>query len=147
MDICIDFDGTCTTHEYPNIGIEIGAAEVLLKLTKKGHRLILFTMRSDGPLKEAYNWFERNKIPVYGVQSNPTQIMWTKSPKAFGHLYIDDAALGCPLTRERIKLKEDTVAYFTHGNEEEGLDKYHKPKRDYVDWKKVEELLIKQEIL
>jgi hypothetical protein len=29
MDICIDFDGTCVTHEFPNIGKDIGAIPVL----------------------------------------------------------------------------------------------------------------------
>jgi hypothetical protein len=103
MYIVIDFDGTCVTHEYPNIGREIGATEVLQALTSAGHRLILFTMRSDDPknkqlfLTEAVNWFRERAIPLYGIQTNPTQKHWTTSPKAYGELYIDDAALGCPL--------------------------------------------------
>lgn len=44
MIIAVDFDGTCVTHEY--VGKEIGAAEVLKELTDKGHKIILFTMRS-----------------------------------------------------------------------------------------------------
>jgi hypothetical protein len=47
IEICIDFDGTCVTHEFPKVGKDIGAAPVLKELTEKGHRLILFTMRSD----------------------------------------------------------------------------------------------------
>jgi len=43
----IDFDGTCVTHKFPKIGKEIGAVPVLKKLVEQGHRLILFTMRSD----------------------------------------------------------------------------------------------------
>lgn len=104
MDICIDFDGTCVAHEFPRVGRDIGAAPILRALVAKGHRLILFTMRSDekGPfLQEAIKWFEDHKIPLYGVQSNPSQAKWTNSPKAFGHLYIDDAALFCPLVRNR----------------------------------------------
>ncbi len=113
MDICIDFDGTCVAHEYPNIGKDIGAVPVLKELVENGHRLILFTMRSDrkkkkkvdgqevmveeNVLTEAVQWFADNDIPLYGVQKNPTQRFWTSSPKAYGHLYIDDAALGCPL--------------------------------------------------
>lgn len=142
MEICIDFDGTCTTHEYPVIGAEIGAASVLKKLTDKGHKLILFTMRSGQQLKEAYDWFGSNQIPVYGVQSNPTQILWTQSPKAYGQLYIDDAALGCPLSTKAIKLTEE-IDKLIFGK---GKDTY-KPNRPYVDWEKVEELLIKQQIL
>ena len=46
MIIAVDFDGTCVTHEFPRVGKEIGAAEVLKELTDKGHKIILFTMRS-----------------------------------------------------------------------------------------------------
>lgn len=97
MIICIDFDGTCVTHDYPDVGKDIGAVEVLHSLVKNGHELILFTMRSEGPLNDAVKWFEDNNIPLFGVNVNPTQHTWTKSPKAYGHLYIDDAALGTPL--------------------------------------------------
>lgn len=95
--IAIDFDGTCVTHEYPNIGIDIGAQSVLKDLILNGHMLILFTMRSGKELKKAEKWFSENNIPLMGVQKNPTQKEWTASPKAFANLYIDDAALGCPL--------------------------------------------------
>ena len=116
MDIIIDFDGTCVTHEFPNIGKEIGAVPVLQELVKNGHNLILFTMRSDLEQKKidpfvnpriinvqgkhlanAVKWFVKNEIPLYGIQINPTQQSWTSSPKAYGQLIIDDAALGCPL--------------------------------------------------
>jgi hypothetical protein len=113
MIIAIDFDGTCVTHEFPKIGKEIGAAPVLRKLIESGCKLILFTMRSDivnptgtdnelhlesgNYLTEALNWFKDNNIPLYGVQTNPTQHTWTTSPKAYAQLYIDDAALGCLL--------------------------------------------------
>ena len=112
MDICIDFDGTCVTHDFPEVGKDIGAAPVLRRLVENGHRLILFTMRADGQqeqmingykffagdfLTQAVNWFKDNNIALYGIQRNPSQDQWTISPKAYGHLYIDDAALGCPL--------------------------------------------------
>ena len=97
MDICVDFDGTCVAHEYPKVGEEIGAIPVLKELVDRGHRLILFTMRSGKELYEAENWFSENGIFLYGVNVNPTQRNWTKSPKAYGQMYIDDAALGCPL--------------------------------------------------
>ena len=147
MDICVDFDGTCTTHEYPYIGADIGAVPVLKKLIEKGHRIIIFTMRSGEQLKNAYDWYMRNEIPVYGVQANPTQIMWTQSPKAYGQLYIDDAALGCPLSRKDILLDDESMDRFSFSNKEKNGKHYYAPKRDYVDWVKVEKLLIKQGIL
>lgn len=139
MDICLDFDGTCVSHEFPDIGKDIGAIPVLRELVANGHRLILFTMRSDrkkkkkvdgieviieeNVLTEAIAWFERNEIPLYGVQKNPTQRFWTSSPKAYGHLYIDDANLGCPLIYDE------------------------ECERQYVDWAKVRELLQEKGIL
>ena len=107
MIIAVDFDGTCVTHEFPFIGKEIGAVPVLKELVAKGHKLILFTMRDDkegkpdeNHLTQAIQWFEQHDIKLWGVQANPTQKHWTKSPKAYAELYIDYAALGCPLVIE-----------------------------------------------
>ena len=97
MYIAIDFDGTCVTHDYPRIGKEIGATKVLKRLVEAGHKLILNTMRSDKELQDAVNWFKKNGIELYGVNENPTQKRWTNSPKVYAHMYIDDAAFGCPL--------------------------------------------------
>lgn len=97
MYIAIDFDGTCVTHDYPRIGKDINAVNVLKKLVANGHKLILNTMRSGKELKEAINWFKKNDIELYGANENPTQKKWTNSPKVYANLYIDDAALGCPL--------------------------------------------------
>lgn len=32
MDICIDFDGTCVSHEFLRIGKDIGAIPILKQL-------------------------------------------------------------------------------------------------------------------
>lgn len=124
MEIVVDFDGTCTTHDYPNIGKDIGAVPVLKKLTDNGHNLIIFTMRSGKELNDVVKWYKDNEIPVYGIQTNPTQGGWTSSPKAYGQLYIDDAALGCPLIRNP-----------------------KKHSRPFVDWVKVEEMLIEMKLI
>jgi len=112
MDIVIDFDGTVVTHEFPLVGRDVGAVPVLKDLVNNGHNLILFTMRSGEFLSAAVEWFHYSEIPLYGIQENPTQGSWTTSPKAYGQLIIDDAALGCPLV---------------HPDGE----------RPYVDWKRV----------
>lgn len=133
ITIAIDFDGTCVTHEFPEVGRDIGAVPVLKRLVAAGAKLILWTMRSDNvqssearngkplsnkhPLTDAINWFKAHDIPLYGVQSNPTQKRWTSSPKAYAHLYIDDAALGCPL---KVDLDDE---------------------RPFVDWAAVEAML------
>lgn len=112
--IAIDFDGTCVTHEFPKVGKDIGAVPVLKCLINNGHKLILNTMRSTrdaggsnidehgnilktNVLQCAIDWFRINNIELFGINVNPTQSKWTSSPKVFAHLYIDDAALGCPL--------------------------------------------------
>ena len=100
MYIAVDFDGTCVTHDYPEVGKDIGAVSVLKELVKQKHKLILWTMRSGSQLEDAVEWFNSNNIPLYGIQTNPTQKSWTESPKAYANIYIDDAALGAPLKHD-----------------------------------------------
>lgn len=100
MKIVVDFDGTCVKNRFPFIGDDIGAAPVLKKWEEQGHHIILSTMRSGVFLSQAIKWFNDNGIKLYGIQKDPTQRFWTSSPKAFGHVYIDDSALGCPLIYE-----------------------------------------------
>jgi hypothetical protein len=95
--IVVDCDGTVMTHDYPRIGKDIGAVPVLKELIKNKHQLILFTMRSGKKLDDAVNWFKENEIPLFGIQTNPTQHEWTDSPKAYGQLILDDAAAFAPL--------------------------------------------------
>jgi hypothetical protein len=140
MYIGVDFDGTCTTHDFPKVGKDIGAVPVLKKLIDNGHHLILFTMRSDKKevlskdynihskskpyLTKALNWFKENNIELFGIQTNPTQHSWTDSPKAYCNLYIDDASLGCPLIIDK-KLSD----------------------KPFVDWNQVEKLLMEKGII
>ncbi len=139
MIIAVDFDGTCVTHEFPKVGKDIGAAEILRKLVKNGHKIILNTMRGDekkvftlengntwycNPLIDAVSWFRENDIPLYGINENPSQKRWTTSPKVFAHLYIDDMALGCPLI--------NNLQYSI---------------RPYVDWRCVEKYLKQNDII
>lgn len=128
LEIIVDCDGTVMSHEFPEIGNDIGSVPVLKELVNSGHKLILFTMRSDSPkgnyLTQAVNWFQENNIPLYGIQRNPTQHLWTSSPKAYGQLILDDASLNMPL-------KFDPSI----------------SSRPFVDWIKVRELLVEQKIL
>ena len=103
-EICIvlDFDGTVVKHRYPTVGEDIGAVPVLKRLVANGHKLLLSTMRShdsngEDTLQPAIDWFAERGIPLYGINENPSQKEWTSSPKVYGNLYIDDAALGAPL--------------------------------------------------
>lgn len=102
--IAVDFDGTIVDHQYPDVGREVpGAIHWLKQFQKAGAKLILWTMRSDGrpdgstPLADAVQFCHEHGIEFWGVNTNPGQESWTGSPKAYAHLYIDDAAFGCPL--------------------------------------------------
>lgn len=120
MTIAIDFDGTVVKHEYPNVGEDIPFAEETIKnLVEQGHKIILYTMRSGKYLEDAVNWFLEKGIPLYGINKNPSQIYWTTSRKVYAHLYIDDAALGCP------------KIYPTDINE-----------KPYVNWEEVKKILL-----
>jgi hypothetical protein len=101
--VAIDFDGTCVDHRYPEIGPDApGAVATLLDLVAPDGddlpaKLILWTMRSGDKLAAAREWFSIRGIPLFGVNENPEQRTWSDSPKAYAQVYIDDAALGCPL--------------------------------------------------
>jgi len=96
--IAVDFDGTVVDHRFPKVGADApNAVSVLKSLHERGHKLILWTMRSGQPLGDAVTWFAERGIPLFGVNENPEQQTWTSSPKAYAQLYVDDAACGAPL--------------------------------------------------
>ena len=117
--IAVDFDGTCVEHEYPEIGPDVPyAADTLRMLVAFGVKLILFTMRDGDHLAAAVKWFTDRGIPLYGVNENPDQKAWTSSPKAYANLYIDDAAIGCPLVYpEKETLKRPYVDWLSVGRQ------------------------------
>ena len=117
--ILVDFDGTCVKHDFPRIGDDVpGAVETLRALVREGHKIILWTVRSDlaevektpngihskggNYLSQAEKWFSDREIPLYGVNELPGQKSWSTSPKAHGEYCIDDRAVGCPLIRDPI---------------------------------------------
>lgn len=101
MIIAVDFDGTCVDHRFPEVGDDAPhCVEVLKEFTEDhGHQLILWTMRGGKYLDDAVQWFKERGIELYGIQRNPEQDSWTDSPKAYAQVYIDDAALGCPMAQ------------------------------------------------
>lgn len=144
----IDFDGTVVTHEFPKVGKDVPyAVETLQKIVAHGGKLILWTMRSnhtappefssepqhehnpiieceaDNYLDHAVKWFTDREIPLWGIQRNPDQDKWTSSPKAYAHVYIDDAA---------------SMGTYTMRDPEVS-------QREYVDWVLVDALLFPQE--
>lgn len=123
MTIAVDFDGTCVKQRYPMVGEDVdGAVSVLKELVRKGHKIILYTMRSGDTLNNAISWFIDNDIELWGINRNPEQLGQFLSSKVLADLYIDDSALGIPL---------------------------FKPENDraYVDWNGVRNLLIARNII
>jgi hypothetical protein len=49
-------------------------------------------------LQDAIDWFNRHGIPLFGKNKNQQQ-NWSSSPKAYAHIYIDDAALAVHLKK------------------------------------------------
>lgn len=124
MIIAIDFDGTLVDHRYPDIGPEVpGAFSALKEMKERGHQLMLWTMRSGPELREAFQYCKSNGIDFTSewTNQNPEQYSWTNSNKQYANIYIDDAALGCPL-REHPSAKSS---------------------RPCVDWQQVMEILRK----
>lgn len=105
MYICIDFDGTIVDHNFPDIGKPVHNAIFWIKRFQElDAKIILWTMRSNNEengdvLDEAVNYLKDNGINLFGINENPDQHSWTNSPKAYG-IYIDDMAIGCPLTKQ-----------------------------------------------
>lgn len=116
MYVCVDFDGTIVEHEFPEIGRPVpGAIDWMKAWAAAGAKLILWTMRSDclkamwddewgkyegadaDYLRAAEEYCRNEGVEFYAVNRNPSQGCWTSSPKAYAHIYVDDAALGCPL--------------------------------------------------
>ena len=116
--LAVDFDGTCVTHKYPQVGETVPhCVRVLERLQANNVRIILWTMRHGKELHDAVDWFEKNEITLWGINENPEQLEWTQSRKAYAHAYVDDAAIGCPLV------------YPENGD------------RPFVDWEAIEKLL------
>lgn len=123
ITIAIDFDGTIVSHDYPHIGYDLGAVPLLKELQSKGHRLILYTMRHDQLLQKAIDWCAQRGLKFNYINTNPDQKSWTTSPKIYADIYIDDAAMGCP-----IKFMDGV-------------------RRPVVDWDKVRRLLEEEGVL
>ncbi len=123
MEIAIDFDGTIVEHAYPAIGAPVpNALHTMKRLKEAGHKIFIWTMRSGSELKEAVDYVQSNGIMLDGINNNPEQYRWTRSPKCYAHLYVDDASLGCPLVE-------------------------FENKRPYVDWHAVESWMEARKII
>jgi len=95
--IAVDFDGTIVEHKYPAIGREMLFAFATLKaLQQKGHKLILWTIRTGPLLQEAVDFCAQNGVTFYAVNKNyPEEVLDDNtSRKLNADLFIDDRNVG-----------------------------------------------------
>lgn len=95
--IGVDFDGTIVEHAYPSIGKEMLFAFATLKeLQKKGHKLILWTIRTGRLLDEAVEYCKKNGVEFYAVNKNYPEEEFSDSisRKLNADIFIDDRNVG-----------------------------------------------------
>lgn len=94
--IAVDFDGTIVENKYPKIGKPLPFAfETLKMLQSKGHRLILWTVRTGSLLEEAVNFCRENGMEFYCVNEDfPGEGSKIKNRKLNADIFIDDRNIG-----------------------------------------------------
>ena len=120
LNFAIDFDNTCVSQiKHPAVGPDVPeAVETMKDLIKAGHKIFLWTVRSDDALELAVAWFEKNGIELSGINKKKGQRHYSTSPKMDADVFLDDKSFGCPLIQ---------------------LDWMKKP---CVDWRKVREVYL-----
>ncbi len=98
MVIAVDFDGTIVEHAYPAKGKDmLFAFETLKELQKKGHILILWTIRSGKELDEAVEYCRQKGVEFFAVNKNfPDEVFDNEksSRKVNAEVFIDDRNVG-----------------------------------------------------
>ena len=97
LTLAIDFDGTIVEDAYPNIGKPmIFAFETMKKLQSEGHRLILWTYRTDKKLQEAVDFCKQQGLEFYAInKSYPEEEFDGKiSRKINATFFVDDRNIG-----------------------------------------------------
>jgi hydroxymethylpyrimidine pyrophosphatase-like HAD family hydrolase len=98
--IAVDFDGTLFTDNYPGIGKPI--FETIWQLEQErehGAKLILWTNRSDGPLKAAIEACNEHGLFFDAVNDNLPEVVerfGCNPRKVFANEYWDDRACHIP---------------------------------------------------
>jgi len=127
--IAVDWDSTMVEPAFPENGEPMGyqhrgphgdrwrtSFEVVRFWQKRGAKLLLWTCRGgEGLIEEVLAYSQRHDLLWDYVNEAPSfflEDVWAPpffledgehfppSPKAFAHLYIDDRALGCPMTAD-----------------------------------------------
>ena len=118
LTFAVDFDGCITEYNFPEIGkqtpLQKKFLDVLKKLQKKGHKIILWTSRGEPALTEAIEWCKGNGMIFDAHQINPFfKKISGPSPKIVADYYIDDKALefGNKKSKERTLNLLESILY------------------------------------
>lgn len=95
-----DFDGTLTMeNEFPKIGkLDEFTIELAKEFQKAGHKIILWTCRSDQDLVNAVDILRSEGLVFDTVNESLPEILakgWGRGPKVYADHYFDDAAICC----------------------------------------------------
>lgn len=94
LNICIDFDGTIVSENYPNIGVLLnGAKEAINKWFELGHTIIINTCRSGQAEENARIFLNENGVKFHYLnENNPVLIekYGMDCRKMSGDIYFDD---------------------------------------------------------
>jgi len=95
MIIAVDFDGTIVEDAYPAIGKpKLFAFESMKELQKRGHDLILWTVRKGKYLDEAVEFCKNHGVEFYAVNKSYPNEEQGSSRKIQADLFIDDRIVG-----------------------------------------------------
>lgn len=108
--IAVDFDGTLCSDCYPAIGIpNLPLIYLLIRLQRRGKRIILWTCRCGEQLEAAVAWCRGFGLEFDAVNANVKETLQrygTESRKISADVYIDDKACFPWLTEQEWKNTE-----------------------------------------
>jgi len=98
MIIAVDFDGTICTDTskiYPEVGVpKPWAREVLARLKRHGHTIIIWTCRYlPDDLEKMMTFLRDYEVPHDYVNQNDPKNPFQPWPKVYADVYIDDHAV------------------------------------------------------
>jgi hypothetical protein len=98
MIICVDFDGTLHSGNWPEIGAPVSdAVSVMNRLKADGHYLIIWTCREGTAQAQMVEWLTEKGIPFDSINAHAcgmVELYGCDSRKVYAHLYIDDKQVG-----------------------------------------------------
>lgn len=92
--VAVDFDGTLTSNEFPDIGeINNNVVNWVRERKDNGATIILWTTRQNKKLQEALDFCDKEDIPIDYVNQNVPWLPFNTSQKIFADIYLDDRSL------------------------------------------------------